>query len=137
MTKVDEWMKLLGFRCLYSLSADWATNQSKKLRQIYKPMKIFHGWLNASNSRKSYTSAFKSREIQYGGQRRQNIDNILEIVGLYTLNMNDTQFHIAVNAVMSFAGLCICLKIIPMFREMFIRANLFGMDMSKKDKIKV
>ena len=55
------------------------------------------------------------------------------------LNMEsgDTFFHLLVNAGMSLIGFIVCLSIIPKFREMFIRANLFGVDMSKRDKKKV
>lgn len=47
--------------------------------------------------------------------------------------MNDKQeiLSLYVNAGMSFIGFVICLNIIPKIGDMFIRANLFGIDMSK------
>lgn len=53
------------------------------------------------------------------------------------MELADTQFHLLVNAGMSFIGFLVCLNIIPKFRDMFIRANLFGIDMSKKNKTQI
>ena len=50
------------------------------------------------------------------------------------MELDDTIFHLLVNAGMSLVGFFVCLNIIPKFRDMFIRANLFGIDMSKKNK---
>ncbi|XP_053404402.1 UDP-N-acetylglucosamine--dolichyl-phosphate N-acetylglucosaminephosphotransferase-like [Mercenaria mercenaria] len=53
------------------------------------------------------------------------------------MELSDTSVHLLINAGMSFIGFCLCLNIIPKFKDMFIRANLFGVDMSKKSKVKV
>jgi UDP-N-acetylglucosamine--dolichyl-phosphate N-acetylglucosaminephosphotransferase len=53
------------------------------------------------------------------------------------MELSDTSLHLLINAGMSFVGFLLCLNIIPKFRDMFIRANLYGVDMSKKSKLKV
>ncbi|XP_060585630.1 UDP-N-acetylglucosamine--dolichyl-phosphate N-acetylglucosaminephosphotransferase-like [Ruditapes philippinarum] len=53
------------------------------------------------------------------------------------MELSDTSLHLLINAGMSFIGFLLCLNIIPKFRDMFIRANLYGVDMSKKSKLKV
>lgn len=53
------------------------------------------------------------------------------------MEMSETQIHILVNAVMSACGFVVCYNIIPKFKTMFINANLFGIDMSKRDKKKM
>ncbi|XP_022216471.2 UDP-N-acetylglucosamine--dolichyl-phosphate N-acetylglucosaminephosphotransferase [Drosophila obscura] len=44
---------------------------------------------------------------------------------------------IAINAGISVASYCMAVRMIPRFREMFIKANLFGNDLCKKDKPQV
>ncbi|BFF94606.1 UDP-N-acetylglucosamine--dolichyl-phosphate N-acetylglucosaminephosphotransferase [Drosophila madeirensis] len=44
---------------------------------------------------------------------------------------------IAINAGISVAAYCMAVRMIPRFREMFIKANLFGNDLCKKDKPQV
>ncbi|XP_033151097.1 UDP-N-acetylglucosamine--dolichyl-phosphate N-acetylglucosaminephosphotransferase [Drosophila mauritiana] len=44
---------------------------------------------------------------------------------------------IAINAAISVAAYCMTVRMIPRFREMFIKANLFGNDLCKKDKPQV
>lgn len=46
-------------------------------------------------------------------------------------------FPIVVNAIMSIIAYVITVKLIPKLREMFIKANLFGIDMSKRTSEKV
>jgi UDP-N-acetylglucosamine--dolichyl-phosphate N-acetylglucosaminephosphotransferase len=53
------------------------------------------------------------------------------------MELNDTQTNLLINAGLSAAGFLICLNIIPKFRDMFIKANLFGVDMSKRTKVRV
>lgn len=53
------------------------------------------------------------------------------------MEIDDTYLHLLINAGMSLVGFIVCLSIIPKFRDMFIRANLFGIDMSKREKKKV
>lgn len=53
------------------------------------------------------------------------------------MELTDTQFHLLTNAGMSFIGFLVCFNIIPKFRDMFIEANLFGIDMSKTSRAKV
>uniref|UniRef100_K1PAL5 UDP-N-acetylglucosamine--dolichyl-phosphate N-acetylglucosaminephosphotransferase n=1 Tax=Magallana gigas TaxID=29159 RepID=K1PAL5_MAGGI len=53
------------------------------------------------------------------------------------MEMSETQIHILVNALMSACGFVVCYNIIPKFKTMFINANLFGIDMSKRDKRKI
>ncbi|XP_076457758.1 UDP-N-acetylglucosamine--dolichyl-phosphate N-acetylglucosaminephosphotransferase-like [Babylonia areolata] len=51
--------------------------------------------------------------------------------------MMDTGLTLAINAAMSAAGFLVCLNVIPKFGDMFIKANLYGIDMSKRSKQKV
>ncbi|XP_017060429.1 LOW QUALITY PROTEIN: UDP-N-acetylglucosamine--dolichyl-phosphate N-acetylglucosaminephosphotransferase [Drosophila ficusphila] len=44
---------------------------------------------------------------------------------------------IAINAAISGAAYCMTVRMIPRFRDMFIKANLFGNDLCKKDKPQV
>lgn len=44
---------------------------------------------------------------------------------------------IVINAAISGAAYCMTVRMIPRFREMFIKANLFGNDLCKKDKPQV
>ncbi|KAK7497087.1 hypothetical protein BaRGS_00011617 [Batillaria attramentaria] len=53
------------------------------------------------------------------------------------MELGDSGLTLAVNAVMSAAGFLVCFNIIPKFKDMFIKANLFGIDMSKRSKEKV
>ncbi|KAJ8315940.1 hypothetical protein KUTeg_005954 [Tegillarca granosa] len=53
------------------------------------------------------------------------------------MELTDTQIHLLTNAGMSFIGFLVCFNIIPKFRDMFIEANLFGIDMSKTSREKV
>lgn len=46
-------------------------------------------------------------------------------------------FPIIVNAIMSLGAYVITVKVIPKIRDMFIKANLFGIDMSKRTSDKV
>ena len=53
------------------------------------------------------------------------------------MELSDTFYHLLINAGMSILGFFVCLNIIPKFGDMFIRANLSGIDMSKKSKTKM
>ena len=53
------------------------------------------------------------------------------------MELGDSGLTLATNAVMSVAGFLVCFNIIPKFREMFVKANLFGIDLSKRSKEKV
>lgn len=53
------------------------------------------------------------------------------------MKIDETFYHLLINAGMSLVGFFICLNIIPKFKDMFVRANLYGIDMSKKTKAKV
>ncbi|XP_052784266.1 UDP-N-acetylglucosamine--dolichyl-phosphate N-acetylglucosaminephosphotransferase-like isoform X2 [Mya arenaria] len=53
------------------------------------------------------------------------------------MELSETIYHLLINAGMSLIGFLICLNIIPKFSEMFMRANLSGMDLSKKSKIRI
>ncbi|XP_071095089.1 UDP-N-acetylglucosamine--dolichyl-phosphate N-acetylglucosaminephosphotransferase-like [Haliotis cracherodii] len=53
------------------------------------------------------------------------------------LALSDTGMTLAINAAMSACGFLLCLNIIPKFGSMFVKANLFGVDMSKSSKAKV
>jgi len=44
---------------------------------------------------------------------------------------------IIVNAMVSVVAYVVAVRIIPRFRDMFIKANLFGIDMSKSRKEKM
>lgn len=44
---------------------------------------------------------------------------------------------IVLNAVMSIVAYIVTIRLIPKLREMFIKANLFGIDMSKRTGDKV
>lgn len=44
---------------------------------------------------------------------------------------------IAINAAISGAAYYMAIRMIPRFRDMFIKANLFGNDLCKKDKPQV
>lgn len=53
------------------------------------------------------------------------------------MEVKETVYHLLINAGMSLVGFGVCLNIIPKFADMFIRANLFGVDMSKTSKAKM
>ena len=44
---------------------------------------------------------------------------------------------IVVNAALLVVGFCITVRLIPGLKDMFLKANLSGIDMSKKDKQKM
>jgi len=46
-------------------------------------------------------------------------------------------FPIIVNVIVSVVAYVVAVRIIPRFRDMFIKANLFGIDMSKSRKEKM
>jgi hypothetical protein len=52
------------------------------------------------------------------------------------MERKDLHFNLLINAALSILGFLLCYKLIPPFGEMFIRANLFGIDQSKKSKSK-
>ncbi|KAK3107213.1 hypothetical protein FSP39_009619 [Pinctada imbricata] len=53
------------------------------------------------------------------------------------MDLTQTQTNLMINAGMSLIGFIVCFNILPKFKEMFIRVNLFGIDMSKQTKYKV
>ncbi|KAH3812754.1 UDP-N-acetylglucosamine--dolichyl-phosphate N-acetylglucosaminephosphotransferase-like [Dreissena polymorpha] len=53
------------------------------------------------------------------------------------MESKETVYHILINAVMSCIGFFVCLSIIPKFGDMFLRADLSGVDMSKRAKNKI
>ncbi|KAK6173487.1 hypothetical protein SNE40_016928 [Patella caerulea] len=53
------------------------------------------------------------------------------------MELGETKTTLLINAAMSAVGFAICMSIIPKFKDMFIKANLFGVDMSKTTKKKV
>ncbi|KAL3848081.1 hypothetical protein ACJMK2_018962 [Sinanodonta woodiana] len=53
------------------------------------------------------------------------------------MELSDTQFHILINFVMSFVGFYLCFNIIPKFKDVFMRADLFGADLSKRVQNKI
>lgn len=46
-------------------------------------------------------------------------------------------FPIVINALMSIVAFSITIRLIPKLKDMFIKANLFGIDMSKRTSDKV
>lgn len=46
-------------------------------------------------------------------------------------------FPIIVNVIMSVVAYVVAVRIIPRFRDMFVNANLYGIDMSKSRKEKM
>jgi UDP-N-acetylglucosamine--dolichyl-phosphate N-acetylglucosaminephosphotransferase len=46
-------------------------------------------------------------------------------------------FPIIVNVIVSVAAYVVTVRIIPRFKDMFIKANLYGIDMSKSRKEKM
>ena len=46
-------------------------------------------------------------------------------------------FPIIVNVIVSVVAYVVAVRIIPRFRDMFIKANLYGLDMSKSSKEKM
>jgi len=46
-------------------------------------------------------------------------------------------FPIIVNVIVSVVAYVVAVRIIPRFRDMFIKANLYGIDMSKSRKEKM
>jgi UDP-N-acetylglucosamine--dolichyl-phosphate N-acetylglucosaminephosphotransferase len=46
-------------------------------------------------------------------------------------------FPIIVNVIVSAVAYVVAVRIIPRFRDMFIKANLYGIDMSKSSKEKM
>ncbi|KAK0042991.1 UDP-N-acetylglucosamine--dolichyl-phosphate N-acetylglucosaminephosphotransferase [Biomphalaria pfeifferi] len=53
------------------------------------------------------------------------------------MELGDSGLTIAVNAVMSLTAFFLCLNIIPKFKEMFLKANLCGIDLNKENKNKI
>ena len=53
------------------------------------------------------------------------------------MELGDSSLTVCINAVMATAGFLVCYNIIPKFKDMFIKANLFGIDLSKTSKEKV
>jgi len=53
------------------------------------------------------------------------------------MELSESNSNLLINAGMSVIGFLVCLNIIPKFGDMFIRANLFGIDLSKTSKAKV
>ena len=49
----------------------------------------------------------------------------------------DTRLTLLINMGMSFLGFLLCLSVIPKFKDMFIKANLYGIDLCKPSKEKV
>lgn len=56
---------------------------------------------------------------------------------LATKTMWKIWFPIVINALMSIVAFSITVRLIPKVKEMFIKANLFGIDMSKRTSDKV
>ena len=51
---------------------------------------------------------------------------------------DQSQFvRLSLNLIISFVGSCLLYKIMPKFKEMFMRADLKGKDLSKKDKVEM
>jgi UDP-N-acetylglucosamine--dolichyl-phosphate N-acetylglucosaminephosphotransferase len=46
-------------------------------------------------------------------------------------------FPVLVNSVASVVAYLVAVRIIPRFKDMFVKANLYGIDMSKKRKEKM
>lgn len=46
-------------------------------------------------------------------------------------------FPVLVNSVVSIVAYLVTLRIIPRFKDMFVKANLYGIDMSKNRKEKM
>jgi UDP-N-acetylglucosamine--dolichyl-phosphate N-acetylglucosaminephosphotransferase len=46
-------------------------------------------------------------------------------------------FPVLVNSVVSVVAYLVTVRIIPRFKDMFVKANLYGIDMSKKRKDKM
>jgi len=46
-------------------------------------------------------------------------------------------FPIIVNVIVSVVAYAVAVRIIPRFRDMFVKANLYGIDMSKSSKEKM
>ncbi len=44
---------------------------------------------------------------------------------------------VAVNAALSFVGFGVTLRLIPKLKDMFLKADVYGIDMNKKDKQKM
>lgn len=54
-----------------------------------------------------------------------------------SMELGNSALTIGINGAMAAAGFLVCFNIIPKFKAMFINANLFGIDLSKKSKDKV
>lgn len=62
----------------------------------------------------------------------------MAVVGeLASKTMWEMCFPIVVNALMSIVAFSITIRLIPKLKDMFIKANLFGIDMSKRNSDKV
>lgn len=53
------------------------------------------------------------------------------------MELGDSVLTLVINALMANVGFLVCLNIIPKFQEMFIKSNLYGIDMSKTTKQKM
>ncbi|OWF38952.1 UDP-N-acetylglucosamine--dolichyl-phosphate N-acetylglucosaminephosphotransferase [Mizuhopecten yessoensis] len=53
------------------------------------------------------------------------------------MELSSTQTHLLINTGMSVLGFLFLLNIIPKFRDMFVAANLYGIDMSKPGRVKI
>ncbi|GBO19911.1 UDP-N-acetylglucosamine--dolichyl-phosphate N-acetylglucosaminephosphotransferase, partial [Araneus ventricosus] len=49
----------------------------------------------------------------------------------------DVKLTLMVNALLSILGCVITFRVIPRFKTMFLRANLYGIDMGKRNSIKI
>lgn len=53
------------------------------------------------------------------------------------MDLGDSTLTLAINTAMSAVGFLVCLNIIPKFKDMFIKSNLYGVDMAKSSKEKM
>jgi UDP-N-acetylglucosamine--dolichyl-phosphate N-acetylglucosaminephosphotransferase len=53
------------------------------------------------------------------------------------MELGNSTTTVVINGLMALAGFLVCYNIIPKFRDMFINAHLFGIDLSKRSKEKV
>jgi hypothetical protein len=65
------------------------------------------------------------------------MDNLFESVKLYLANdarHSSQALRLVMNLFISICGSMLLYKIMPKFKDMFMKADLKGIDMSKKDK---
>ena len=108
-----------------NLQADFASpNEQKVFKQLRQEV-----------SRANYRNI--SRELSWWSSRRVTF-SVDSFFGIFS-NMDPEKLPstIVVNAALSVVGFGVTVRLIPGLKDMFLKANLSGVDMSKKDKQKM